>query len=160
MTLTDIAVGLAILVGIAGVLVPVLPGALLIAAALVVWALEVGTTTAWVVCAVGVTALVIGSIVKFLIPGRQLKATVPTSTMWFGALAAIVGFFVIPVVGALAGFPLGVYLAERRRQGPGPAAWESTKAALRAVGVSILIEFIAALTAAGAFVVGVVLVRS
>ncbi|MEZ5095218.1 MAG: hypothetical protein R2731_03305 [Nocardioides sp.] len=43
MTWTDVAVGLAILVGLAGIVVPVLPGTVLILAALLAWALELGT---------------------------------------------------------------------------------------------------------------------
>ena len=42
-----------------------------------------------------------------------------------GALLAFVGFFVVPVVGMLLGFVLGVYLAERGRLGPAQA-WPST----------------------------------
>jgi hypothetical protein len=67
----------------------------------------------------------------------------------------IVGFFVIPVVGLVIGFVLGVYLAEHRRVGPA-AAWPSTREALRAVGVSILIELAAGVVAALAWVAGVV----
>lgn len=156
-TVADIAAGLAILVGLAGILVPILPGSLLILVALVAWAAEVGTRTGWTVAVVGATFLVVGTVVKYLLPGRRLKATVPTSTMVVGAAGAIVGFFVIPVVGALVGFPIGVYVAEHRRLGAGEA-WPSTKAALKAVGASILIEFVAGLLAAAVFVAGVVAV--
>ena len=157
MTLTNIAVGVAIVIGIAGIVVPVLPGSLLVGGAILVWALEVSRTSGWVVFAVCATLLVVGNVVKYLIPGRRLKATVPTSTLLVGGLGAVVGFFVIPVVGALAGFPIGVYLAERQRVGPG-AAGESTKQALKAVGVSILIELVAAVLAAGTWLVGVFVV--
>jgi uncharacterized protein len=156
-TLADVAAGVAILVGLAGILVPILPGSLLILVALVAWAAEVGTRTGWVVAGVGGAFLLIGTVVKYLLPGRQLKAAVPTATMVVGALVAIVGFFVIPVVGALVGFPLGVYLAEHHRVGAGEA-WPSTKAALKAVGFSILIEFVSGLMAAGVFVLGVLAV--
>ena len=61
----------------------------------------------------------------------------------------------IPVVGLFIGFVLGVYLAERLRVG-GAAAWPSTKEALRAVGVSVLIELAAGVLAALTWVVGVV----
>jgi hypothetical protein len=71
------------------------------------------------------------------------------------AAGAVVGFFVIPVVGALVGFPVGVYLAERARVGPGQA-WPSTREALRAVGLSILIELGAALVATAVWIAGVV----
>lgn len=153
MTLTDFVVGLTILVGLAGIVVPVLPGTLLIVVALVVWAAEVGGSTAWAVAAVAVTFLAIGSVVKFLLPGKQLKATVPTETLFAGAAGALAGFFVIPVVGALVGFPIGVYVAERIRLGA-KEAWPSTRAALKALGFSILIEFIAGLLAAATWLVG------
>jgi hypothetical protein len=68
----------------------------------------------------------------------------------------VVGFFVIPVVGFLVGFPIGVYAAERVRVGA-DGAWPSTKAALRAMGVSILIEFAAAVAASMVWVTGVAL---
>ncbi len=157
MTLTEVAVGIVILIGLAGIIVPVLPGSILVLGAIVAWALEVGTATAWIVVAVATTFLVVGTIVKYLIPGKQMKAAgVPNSTLWIGALFAIVGFFVIPVVGMLVGFVVGVYVAERQRVGADDA-WPSTKAALKAVGVSILIELAAALLATGTWIVGVVL---
>jgi uncharacterized protein YqgC (DUF456 family) len=153
-TLTDLIVGLTILVGLAGIVVPVLPGTVLILVAVVVWAAEVGGSTAWLVAAVAVTLLAIGTVVKYLLPGKQLKATVPTETLFVGALFSLAGFFVIPVVGALVGFPIGVYVAERFRVGAA-AAWPSTRAALKALGVSILIEFVAGLLAAATWLVGV-----
>ncbi len=156
MTLPDIAAGIAILVGLAGILVPVLPGSLLILVAVVAWAAEIGGATAWTVAGVATVFLVVGTVIKYAIPGKKLKATVPTRTLLVGALGALIGFFVIPVVGALAGFPLGVYAAERVRVG-NEGAWPSTRAALKAIGVSILIEFGAALLATSAWIVGVAL---
>jgi hypothetical protein len=142
--------GLAILTGIVGVVVPVLPGALLVLAAILVWALAVSNTTAWAVLAVSALLIGIAQIVKYLVPGRRMRdAGVPGSTILAGALVGIVGFFVIPIVGLFVGFPAGVYVAERRRLGPHRDAWESTKHALRALGLSILIELTAVLLAAG-----------
>ncbi|HEY3530882.1 MAG TPA: DUF456 domain-containing protein [Nocardioides sp.] len=155
MTGTVIVCALLVAAGLAGIVVPVLPGTLLVALGIVIWAFEEGTTGGWVVFAVAAACLVVGAVVKYAVPGRRLKATVPTRTLLVGALGAVVGFFVIPVVGALAGFPLGVYVAERVRLG-GDGAWTSTKAALRAVGASILIELLAALVATVVWAVGVV----
>jgi uncharacterized protein YqgC (DUF456 family) len=151
----EILVALAIAVGIAGIIVPVLPGTILVLGAILVWALEVGTATAWAVFAVAALFLVVGSIVKYLVPGRRLKASgVPTRTLVAGGVLAFVGFFVVPVIGMFIGFVLGVYVAERARVG-GALAWPSTKGALRAVGVSILIELVAACLAAIVWVAGV-----
>ncbi len=155
MSATEIVVAVVIAVGIAGIIVPVLPGTILVLGAILVWALDVSTTTGWVVLAVCATLLVAGSVVKYLVPGRRLKASgVPHRTLLVGALLAFVGFFVVPVVGMFIGFVLGVYVAERARVGAA-AAWPSTVHALKAVGVSILIELVAAFLAAVTWAVGV-----
>ena len=156
MSLTEVLVGVAIAIGLIGILVPILPGSALILVAILVWAAEVGTATGWTVFGVAGAFLVVGTVVKYTVPGRQLKdAGIPASTQWTGVALAVPGFFVIPIVGAFVGFVLGIYLAERRRLGPG-AAGSSTWSALRAVGVSILIELTAAILAAAAWVAGVV----
>lgn len=157
MSATEILVALAIAVGIVGVIVPVLPGTVLVLGAILVWAVQVGTSPGWIVFAVATVLLAAGTVVKYLVPGRQLKSSgVPNRTLLVGALVAFIGFFVIPVVGLLVGFVLGIYVAERARVGAA-LAWPSTRGALRAVGVSILIELVAAVLAAGAWVVGVVI---
>jgi uncharacterized protein YqgC (DUF456 family) len=151
----EILVALAIAVGIAGIIVPVLPGTILVLGAILVWALEVGTTTGWAVFAVASLFLVVGSVVKYLVPGRHLKtAGVPNRTLVAGGVLAFVGFFVVPFIGMFIGFVLGVYIAERARVG-GALAWPSTKGALRAVGVSIMIELVAAFLAAVTWAAGV-----
>jgi uncharacterized protein YqgC (DUF456 family) len=152
---TEIVVAVLLVVGLAGVIVPVLPGLLLILGGLVIWAIDLNTSTGWVVLAVAVVFLAVGTVVKYVIPGRRLKtAGVPRSTIVVGGLLGIVGFFVIPVVGLFIGFVLGVYAAERRRLGA-TAAGPATRQALTAVGLSILIELTASLLAVATWVVGV-----
>jgi uncharacterized protein YqgC (DUF456 family) len=149
-------VGLAIAVGVAGVVVPVLPGALLVWAAIAVWALAVGSTAGWAALAAATLLIGGGQLVKVLVPGRRLRdAGVPRQSIFAGLLAAAVGFFVIPVVGFFVGFPLGVYLEERRRLPGHDSAWRSTREALRAIGLSIVIELAATVLAAGAWVAAV-----
>jgi uncharacterized protein YqgC (DUF456 family) len=158
MAVTDVLVGLAILVGLVGIVVPVLPGSILILGAVLVWAAEAQSTTGWLVFAVVTTLLVAGGVVKYAVPGRRLKAVgVPNRSLVAGGLLGIVGFFVIPVVGLLVGFVVGVYLAELHRLGR-EGAWPSTRSALGAVGLSMLIELAAGLLAAVTWLVGAVLV--
>jgi uncharacterized protein len=147
-----IVVGLAIAAGLVGIVVPVLPGALLVWAAIAVWAVAVGGATAWAVLGIATLAIGGAQIVKVLVPGRRLRdAGVPRRSIVAGVVLAVVGFFLIPVVGFFVGFPLGVYLEERRRLGRHAAAWHSTREALRAMGLSILIELTATVLAAGAW---------
>lgn len=153
----EVLVALAIAVGVVGVVVPLLPGSLLVLGAILVWALDIGTSTGWTVFAVAAAVLALGAVVKYAVPGRRLKQVgVPGSTLALGAVLGVVGFFVIPVVGVVVGFVLGVYLAEVSRVGR-TAAWPATKHALTAVGLSMLIELTATLLAAAIWVTGVVI---
>lgn len=152
-------VAVAILVGLVGIIVPVLPGAVLVLAAILVWASEVDTTTAWITLAVAAGFIVASQVVKYTLPQRRLRdAGVPGRTLALGAVVGIVGFFVVPVAGLFLGFVLGVYAAERHRLDGHASAWPSTKHALRAVGLSILIELAGALLATAAWLVAVLFV--
>jgi uncharacterized protein YqgC (DUF456 family) len=152
-----VAVGLMILAGLIGIAVPVLPGLLVVWAAVLIWATEAQTTAGWVVLGIATTLALLGFLLQYLLPGRRLrKAGVTTSTTVAGAALAVVGFFVIPVVGAFLGFPLGIYLAERIKLGTHAAAWPSTKHALKAVGLSMGIELVTGLAIASTWLIGVV----
>jgi len=147
-----VLVGLVIAVGLVGIVVPVLPGLLLSWAAVLVWALVERTTIAWVTLGVGTTVVAASQVVKVVVPGRRLRdAGVPIGSIAGGAVLGIVGFFVVPVVGLILGFVLGVYTAERVRLGSHATAWPSTVHALKAVGLSILIELAAGLLLAAAW---------
>jgi uncharacterized protein len=155
-TATDLLVALVIAVGLLGILVPILPGSVLVVAGVLVWSIAEGGATAWAVFAV-VTALVVtGAVVKYVVPGRRLQvAGIPATTQAVGVLLGVVGFFVVPVVGLFLGFVLGVYLAEVVRLGRRDA-WPSTVHSLKAVGLSIVIELLAALAATLVWVAGVI----
>ncbi|KIQ10858.1 DUF456 domain-containing protein [Rhodococcus sp. MEB064] len=152
----EVLVGLVILIGLIGIVVPVLPGVILIFAAIGVWAFVVGTASAWTVFGIATALLVASGVVRYLWPGRRLKtAGVPTRSIVLGGVVGIVGFFVVPVVGLFLGFPLGVYLAELPRARTSGSAWQSTVHATKAVGLSILVELFGGLLAAGVWVVAV-----
>ena len=99
--------------------------------------------------------VVAGRAASSMSASKRIVSFVPSWTTLCGVAVGVVGFFVIPVIGLFIGFVLGVYLAEYRRVG-GAAAWPSTKEALRAVGVSMLIELAAGVLAALVWVAGVV----
>ena len=91
----------------------------------------------------------VGQVLKYLLPHKSLTAAgVPGRSILIGGVAAVVGFFVIPVVGLVVGFIGGLYLAEQLRLRDWPLAKESTWVAMKATGFSILIELGALLFAA------------
>jgi uncharacterized protein YqgC (DUF456 family) len=154
----EVAVGLVVLVGLVGVVVQVLPGLFLVAAAVIVWGLVTGGAVGWTVVAVAVLATAVAFVGQYLLAGRHLKkAGVPFATMAVGGLLGIVGFFVIPFVGLLLGFVLGVFLAEWLRARDHRTAWRSTLAALQATGLTILVELAGSLVSTTAWIVGLVL---
>lgn len=147
-----------VVVGLVGVVVPFLPGSALVLLGVLVWAGDRGTIAGWLVLAAVVAFLVVGALAKYAVPGRRLRdAGIPRSTLLAGAGLGVVGFFVVPVVGLPLGFVLGVYLAELRRLADHARARTATVRALRAVGLSMLIEFGAALLAAGTWATAVVM---
>ncbi|MBA2768889.1 MAG: DUF456 domain-containing protein [Sporichthyaceae bacterium] len=148
------------LVGVVGTVIPVLPGLLLVWGAGVGWAWLDGWGPARVTVAVALTVLlVLGTIAKYALPARSATgAGAPRRTLLLGALGAVVGFFVIPVVGLLVGGVGAVYLAELSRLGRADLAWRSTKATLIGVGIGVLVEVATSLVMVGVWLVAVLTV--
>jgi uncharacterized protein YqgC (DUF456 family) len=148
---------LLIVAGIVGIVVPVLPGLILVLAGVAVWAIPRGDAVGWTVLGIATAIVVLGSVAKYLLPGRQLRDSgVPGRTIAAGAVLGVVGFFVIPVVGLFVGFVLGIYLAELVRLHGSEQAWRSTRQALAAVGWSIVIELATGLLTATVWIGGLV----
>lgn len=154
--LLELLVGLVILVGLVGIVIPVLPGSILIAGAVVVWAAVTGTPTAWVVAAVALVLLAAGAVLTWFLATRRTRAAgVPGRSLVLAGIAGIVGFFVVPVIGLLLFFPAGLFLAEYLRLRDPVAARASAVVALKATGLGLLGELALALAAAGTWLVAV-----
>lgn len=148
--------GALVLVGLVGIVIPVLPGLVLVVAGVLLWATEQQSAFGWTVLGVAVALAAAGMVVEYLVPGRRMRAAgVRTSTLLVGGALAVVGFFVVPVVGLVLGFVLGIYLAERARRGGHAGAWAATKQALRAVVLSMGIELATGALIAAVWVVAV-----
>ncbi|MCJ0902231.1 DUF456 domain-containing protein [Rhodococcus sp. ARC_M6] len=155
----EVVVGLVILVGLVGVVVPIIPGTLLILAAILLWALMTGGATAWTVFVLAALALVVTGVVKYTWPGQRMRdGGVPNLSVMIGGVVGIIGFFVVPVVGLFLGFVLGTYVAEWIRLRNFNIAWASTLHAVKAVGLSMVVELFGALVAAGLWLGAVVVV--
>ncbi len=150
-----ILIAIAIAVGLAGIFAPMLPGSLLVWAAIAVWAYLESTTTGWVVFGVATALLGAGILIKYLWPARRMRAAdISGRTLLAGGALGIVGFFVIPVAGLIIGFVLGVFLAELASRHDRGRAWASTVHAVKGVALSVGVELGAALLAAAVWAVG------
>ncbi|MDT7764563.1 MAG: uncharacterized protein QOC63_3983, partial [Mycobacterium sp.] len=120
--------------------------------AIAVWAV---VEHSWVTLGVAAALLAATTLTKYLWPARRMRAAdVSTWSLAAGAVLGIIGFFVIPVLGLVIGFVLGVYLAELAGGDP-RVAWSSTVAALKGVALAVGVELCGALLATAVWVAGV-----
>ncbi|MCU1701180.1 MAG: hypothetical protein JWR34_7243 [Mycobacterium sp.] len=155
-TVGIVLVALAIAVGLVGILLPLMPGTVLVFGAILVWALFERTTVAWVTLGIVAALLAASLLVKYLWPMRRMKsADVGTLSLVAGAVLGIIGFFVVPVLGLVIGFVLGVYLAELAKRRDQRVAWTSTVHAIKGVALSVGVELAGGLLATVAWVVAV-----
>jgi uncharacterized protein YqgC (DUF456 family) len=155
-TVVTILCGLAILVGVAGTVIPVLPGSVLIGASLLAWAVWGGAGAAgWVVFGVGIVFVLAGMAASAVLTGRKLREhRIPSRSVVIGLAAGVVGMFVIPVVGLFVGFAAGLLLSELLRTRKFGTATATSWAALKATGLGMLVEFGLACLAASTWVIG------
>lgn len=157
MTLVTVIVGIAVLVGLVGIVLPVLPGSLIIAVAVLVWAATAQEVAAWLVLGVVVALLAIGWSTTYVLTARRVAAAgVPRRTLVLAGLAGIIGFFVVPVVGLLLFFVAALYALEYHRLRDGTRAWASSWLAVRAAALGMLLELGCALLAAGTWLLAVI----
>lgn len=152
-----VLVGLVLLLGLFGVLVPGVPGQAIVWAAVLWWALTAPTRLAWAVL-IGATALLLlNQALRPLLPTRRTRRTgAPRRALLVGGIAGIVGFFVVPVLGGILGFVGGIYGAERVRLGSHRDGRASTRTVMRTAGCSLLVELFACLLVVGAWLSAVV----
>lgn len=151
-----ILVAVAIAVGLVGILVPLLPGTLLVWGAIAVWSFMERTTSGWVVLAVVTAILGAALLIKYLLPAKRMRAAdVGGATLAIGAVFGVIGFFVIPVAGLPLGFVLGVYVAELVHRRDGRRAWAATVHAVKGVVLSVGVELAGGLLATAVWVAGV-----
>jgi uncharacterized protein YqgC (DUF456 family) len=157
----DIIVGLVVLVGLVGAVIQVIPGSTLVGGAVLVWGLLTRGVPGWSAVAFAVLVTVGAQVVKYVLAGRYLKARgIPNRSLLVGGVLGVVGFFVIPVVGLFVGFVAGTFLAEWYRLRDRGPAWQATVVALKATGLTILLELFAALVVAAGWVVALVAVHT
>lgn len=127
-----VLVALAIAIGLVGIIVPMLPGALLVLGSIGVFAFFERSTVGWVTLGIAAALFVATEVIKYTWPVKRMRAAeVRTSILVVGALCGVVGFFVIPVIGLLIGFVLGVFVAELVTCRDAARAWTSTVHALK-----------------------------
>ena len=129
-------------VGLCGVIIPILPGLLLIWITAFVYGFIVGFTPVGIGVMMVLTVLVAISVIKgFVIPKQTATASGASGWSQVGGLVgAIIGFFLIPVIGVLVGALVGVLLVEILLKGNWDEAWTATKGTAKGFGISAVVD--------------------
>lgn len=143
-----VVAGIGIALGIAGTVLPILPGlALVWLSSLFYGVVEgfgaVGWTAMAVITAIGAS----GVVAAVRVPQRAAAAGgIGIRGQVLAVVLAVIGFFAIPVVGAAVGFVAGVWLAARTQHGD--AAWDVTRSTVRALITAAGLQFLAGIAMA------------
>lgn len=146
-----------ILVGLAGIVVPVLPGSI------IVWLATAGTllahradAAAWMLVVVLAVLSLAGSLATVVLPARTgMAGGAARSSFALAGIGAVLGFFLLPVLGFVVGALAGLFVGERLRFGETHPAIRSTGRVLRAYGIGVMVDLAAALTMVAIWVVAV-----
>ena len=140
-------VAAAMAVGLVGTVIPVMPGLVIMWAAALVYGLVAGFGAVGIVAFATITVLLLGGIViSYVVPHRAgVRGGVPKTSLRLGIAGAIVGFFVIPVLGLPIGGVLGVMAGEYQRLGDRAAAWRTTRTVVVGFIKAALVEVLTGL---------------
>lgn len=134
-----------ILVGLAGVVLPMVPGLLLVLVATAGSLLLLDPSGGvWVVVVLLVVVAGFGTAMSMVLPARRAAVDgAPRRTLLAAGIGGVVGFVVIPVLGLVVGAVAGLLLAEHERLGEWQPAWASARRVLSAYGLGVLLELLA-----------------
>lgn len=155
--IVTVLAALAYCVGLAGIVVPILPGTITIVIATLIWAIVMGSTPGWICFGIVLILGIAGMTANYFITGRSLKKhEVPTWPILIALASGIVGIFVIPFLGLIIGFLLGLYVAESIRQQDWSGGLKTSWVAIKALGIGFAVELVLALGSTLTFAIAIV----
>lgn len=158
--IVTVVVAVLMAVGIAGVVLPGVPGLGLMWVGALGFGLVGGFALGgWSAFAIITVLTLVGTGLGLWLPKRATEsAGVPRQTIWWGVAGAIIGFFVIPVLGVIIGGTAGVFLAELNRRRDAAKAWEAAWRTLTGFGLGAVAQVIVGVVIAGTWAVWVLAV--
>lgn len=155
--IVTVLAALAYCVGLAGIVVPILPGTITIVIATLIWAIVMGSAPGWICFGIVLILGIAGMAANYFITGRSLKKhEVPTWPILVALASGIVGIFVIPFLGLIIGFLLGLYVAESIRQQDWSGGLKTSWVAIKALGIGFAVELVLALGSTLTFAIAIV----
>ena len=147
-------------VGLLGLLIPIIPGLVIIWLASLAYGLGVGfQAPGWIFFAIITVIMIVGSVVDNLVMGQQAHKT---GASWISVLLAmlfgVIGTFILPIIGGFIGALLALFLAEWIRRKNWREAMTATTGWAVGCGWAIVIRFLMGLLMIGIWVIWVLVV--
>ena len=135
-------VALLMAVGLAGVVLPFVPGLPIVWGSALLYGVMIGFGGVGLTAMIAITLLaLVGMAASIVLPERAgAAAGVSRRTRLLAGLLGLVGFFVIPVIGFVIGACLGVLLVQYQETEDWPDAVNSTIAVLKGFGIGLIAE--------------------
>lgn len=152
-----IIAGVLLVISALGTIFPVLPGSLLTILTLLGWGWLLDSGASWWAAGLGMLIAALGWSASAVLTGRKLKQhQIPRGSILWALLGAIIGALLIPVIGLFIGFAVGLLAGEASRRREVGGALASSWAALKAMGLGIIVEFGCVLLATSIWVIGLI----
>lgn len=147
-TLAAVLVAALMLIGLAGIVLPFMPGIPILWGAALLYGIVVGFGGLGIAAMVAISVLaVIGIAAGLILPERAGTASgASPGALTFGLILGVFGFFIIPVIGFVVGASVGVLLAQYRDTQNWGRARRSTIAVLKGFGAGLIAELFAGIT--------------
>ncbi|MGA4507532.1 DUF456 domain-containing protein [Propionibacteriaceae bacterium G1746] len=136
------------LIGVTGIVIPVLPGSITILVGLAIWGIWGGSGQAIAVAVIGGVCVLIGMVASAVLTKRNLDARqIPQWPVLVALVGGVIGSFVLPGLGLAIGFVVTLLVCELARVRDVKAAVSTSWTAVKSVGLGMLIELGMALLA-------------
>ena len=149
--------GILLVVAAVGTIYPVLPGSPVAIVTLIAWGWILGSAASWTAAIVGALIAAVGWSASAVLTGRKLKQhEVPKRSILVAVVGALIGMYLIPIIGVFVGFAVGLFASELVRRRDVSSALRASGEAMKATGIGILIEFCLVCVASSVWALGVI----
>lgn len=135
-----LAVLFVMIVGVIGLVIPVLPGTVIIWLAALGYGLYSGFgTTGWIIFGILSIVMILSTVMDNLMVGaKTLQGGAALSSVVLGIVAGVVFTLIAPPFGGLVAAPLTIFLLEYRRSG----SWETAREAVKNLTIGMGLSWV------------------
>ncbi|MEM7112984.1 MAG: DUF456 domain-containing protein [Chloroflexota bacterium] len=142
------------IIGIVGIIIPIIPGMILVWLSALVFVLFTGFNVLPLSAFVIITliAAITGTAEFWLSAWGAKKGGASKRSLLWGIAGSLVGTFIFPLVGTIIGYAVGILLSEYQQQADWEAAFRASVGGVAGWGLATAVQLVGALGIIGIFV--------